>query len=173
MTLWACTYKTCSTSASALLSLCVDLVKHTPPSSCCHHPPPTHTPGRTFNPLLEAPPLPPPYPRDKKTQLHMQVRGCKFSKFQEVKLQELPDEVGGYWVWVGGCDLCLYELCGCACIACACMYCVSVCVVYPVHVVYPVGVSCGCVCSTACTMHHTTNHRSPLGKPPAVWCYTS
>lgn len=49
--------------------------------------------GRTFNPLLEAPPLPPPYPRNKKAQLHMQVRGCKFAKFQEVKLQELPDEV--------------------------------------------------------------------------------
>ncbi len=72
----------------------------------CTH---VHT-GRTFNPLLEAPPLPPPYPRNKKIQLHMQVRGCKFAKFQEVKLQELPDEVCVYvcvYVCVcGGCMVC-------------------------------------------------------------------
>lgn len=50
--------------------------------------------GRTFNPLAQAPPKMGDHTGSKgHTDLHMQVRGSKFVRYQEAKVQESPDEV--------------------------------------------------------------------------------
>ena len=50
--------------------------------------------GKSFNPLLEAPEEVKRM-NGGKSELFMQVRGSKFVKYQECKVQECPDEVSG------------------------------------------------------------------------------
>ena len=66
--------------------------------------------GKSFNPLLEAPEEVKRM-NGGKSELFMQVRGSKFVKYQECKVQECPDEVGEQWVQgaLGRCGCCRFR----------------------------------------------------------------
>jgi DNA replication licensing factor MCM7 len=49
--------------------------------------------GRSFNPLLFPPTIPGNTAASKSTELQLQIRGSKFVKYQEARIQESPDEV--------------------------------------------------------------------------------
>ena len=58
--------------------------------------------GKTFNPLMEAPEEVKAM-NGGKSELFMQIRGSKFVRYQECKVQELPDEVSGFAGHCRGC----------------------------------------------------------------------